>query len=163
MESRNLVQTATSEQDIGTFCMCPTLASSWWGPSPQYRQWNVSILGIISLNRLGDQVLLGLPSSRVDTTVVKQPAGKCLSQQVFGTGGIWQVWDTYGWTCPGMERRTPEAPSKAYVQEVNLSREHALCWSHNQDHFQELGVTWFWTKWELQPSIFPEAYSFFHY
>lgn len=85
MESRNLVQTATSDQDRGTPSMCPTLASSWWGPSLQYRQWNVIILGIISLNCLGGQLLPGLLSSRVDTAVVKQSAGKCLSQQVFGT------------------------------------------------------------------------------
>lgn len=32
-----------------------------------------------------------------------------------------------------MGKRTSEAPSKAYMQEVNLPREHTHCWSHNQD------------------------------
>lgn len=51
--------------------MCPSLASSWWGPSLQHKRWNVIILGIISLNHLGGQFLSGLLFNRVGTAVVE--------------------------------------------------------------------------------------------
>lgn len=119
--------------------MCPALAFSGWGLS---LQWHVIILGIISLNHFGGQFLSGLLSNTVGTAVVGKSAGKHLPQQTSGT-----------------ECNTPRGREKDFCP----SWEHALCQSHNQHHFQELGVTWFWTEWELQPSIFPEACFFFHY
>lgn len=121
--------------------MCPALASSWWGLSLQHKRWNVIILGIISLNHLGSQFLSGLLFNRVGTAVVEV----CRE-----TPAMANLWNSVQY-------------SQGWGEGLLFSWEHALCQSHNQDHFQELGVTWFWTEWELQPSIFPEACSFFHY